>query len=80
MASKIDQARKAVAAFVVPALVVIIAALTDGSDGGNSITTGEWLTAAVAALTASGSVYAIRNGVSSDPSTSTPDARGGSWS
>lgn len=73
---KIDQARKAVAALLVPALVVIIAALLDGSDGGSRVTTSEWLTALVASLTASGTVYAVRNGADSDPTTSTPDVGG----
>jgi hypothetical protein len=80
MTSKIDQARKAVAALLVPALVVLIAALTDGSDAGSEISTGEWLTALVAALTSSATVYAVRNGASADPTQSTPDVgRGNTW-
>jgi hypothetical protein len=52
---------KAVAAFVVPFLTAIIAALLETSDGGSKIMTNEWLTAIVAALLAGGVVFAVPN-------------------
>ena len=52
---------KAVAAFVVPFLTAIIAALLETSDGGSKVMTNEWLTAIVAALLAGGVVFAVPN-------------------
>jgi hypothetical protein len=58
---KIAPYYKAVAAFVVPFLTAIIAALLETSDGGSKIMTNEWLTATVAALLAGGVVFAVPN-------------------
>jgi hypothetical protein len=58
---KIAEYRKAIAGFIVPGLVVIIAALLPGSDGGTAVTVGEWLTALVAVLTTSVAVARVPN-------------------
>lgn len=54
--------RKAVAALLAPAAVVLAAALLPGSDGGSAITSAELGTAVTAALGAAGVVYKVRNG------------------
>lgn len=69
---KFDEARKAVAALVVPALFVLGAALLEESHMGSTVSTFEWLQALIAALGTSGVVYTVRNGKSPDPTTSTP--------
>lgn len=56
MLSKIPQYWKAVVGFVAPAATVIVIAVTAGSDGGSSITTAEWITAAAAAIITSAGV------------------------
>jgi hypothetical protein len=68
MMDKINQARKAIAAFVLPALGVLGGALTDGH-----VSPEEWIAVAVAALVSSGLVYQVKNGTSADPTTSTPE-------
>lgn len=72
MMQKIDEARKALAAFLVPALFVLGSALLADSDGGSTVTTSEWILVVIAALGTSGVVYTVRNGRSPDPTTSTP--------
>lgn len=52
---------KSVTAFVVPFLTQVIAALTEGSQGGTAITTSEWLTALLTSLVAGGAVFAVPN-------------------
>ena len=52
---------KAVAGFVVPAIVVLGTAITAGSDGGTTITTSEWVAAIIAAFGTSGVVYTVPN-------------------
>lgn len=52
---------KAVVGFLAPAIVVLGSAVLDTSDGGSQITTAEWVTAAVAAVTTSVGVYTVRN-------------------
>lgn len=47
---------KAILAFVAPGAVVIGSAVLDSSAGGSSITTAEWVTAAVACVVTSTSV------------------------
>ena len=56
MIDKIAEYRKAVAAFVVPALVVLASSLADGV-----ITAQEWIAVAIAALGTSVAVGAIPN-------------------
>lgn len=56
MIEKIAEYRKAVAAFLVPALVVLGAALADGA-----VTAEEWIAVVVAALGSSAAVYAVPN-------------------
>lgn len=70
---RIDEARKAVAALVVPGLIVLGGALLSGSDGGSGVTASEWVLVALASLGTSGVVYGVTNGSSPDPETSTPD-------
>ena len=52
---------KAVAAFILPGLVVISASLLDGSQGGTQIVPAEWVEALVASLTTFVGVYAVPN-------------------
>lgn len=52
---------KAVMAFIAPAAVVIMAAVTDASAGGAAITAGEWITALCTAVVTSAGVYAVPN-------------------
>lgn len=52
---------KAVIGFIAPGAVLIGAAVTDASAGGTSITTAEWVTAAVACVVTSAGVYGVRN-------------------
>lgn len=71
---KIDEARKAVAGLVVPGLAVLGVAVTEGSDGGTAVTTSEWIQVAIASLATGSLVYAVKNGKSKSPTTSTPEA------
>lgn len=59
--NKIAEYRKAVAAFLVPALSALGVALTSGSDGGSRITASEWVTVALASLVTSGVVAGVSN-------------------
>lgn len=52
---------KAVLAFIVPGVVTLGSAITAGSDGGNRITSTEWLTAAFACVLTAGAVYGKAN-------------------
>jgi hypothetical protein len=61
LSRRIDEARKAVAALVVPGLVVLGSALLEGSDGGSAVTAAEWVAVAIASLGTSGAVYSVRN-------------------
>lgn len=56
MIDKISEYRKAVAAFLVPALIVLGAALEDGV-----VTAPEWIAVAIAALGTSAVVAAVPN-------------------
>lgn len=47
---------KAVMGFLAPAAVVLTASVLEGSAGGESITQGEWITAACAAVVTAGAV------------------------
>ena len=58
MLDKIAPYAKAIAAFVGPAIPLLLAAMQDGSLGGSAITSQEWLTAAAACFVTSGVVYA----------------------
>ena len=55
------EARKAIAAIAVPALIAIGGALLPGSDGGGRITGQEWIVVAVAGLSCGTVVYSIPN-------------------
>ena len=52
---------KAATAVAVPFLTSVGAALVESSDGGSSITTTEWVSAAVVSLVAGGAVFAVPN-------------------
>jgi hypothetical protein len=67
---KIAPYYKALTAFVVPFLTQIVAGLTPASDGGQNLTTSEWLTALITSLVAGGVVFAIPN---KDPEASHQD-------
>lgn len=71
--SSINEARKAVAGFLVPGLVMLGSALREGSDMGSGVSAAEWVEVIVAALLSSGVVYAVKNGASRDQTTSTPE-------
>jgi len=49
---------KAIAGAITPGVVVIVGAVSSGSDGGTSITTSEWVTAIAAIILTGGAVYA----------------------
>ena len=52
---------KAIVAFVAPAVVLLLGATLAASDGGETITRAEWITALITCLGASGTVYAVPN-------------------
>jgi hypothetical protein len=58
---KIAPYYKAAAAVAVPFLTSVGAAMVESSDGGSSITTTEWVSAAVVGLVAGGAVFAVPN-------------------
>lgn len=72
IAQKINEARKAVAGFLVPGLVMLAAALRQGSDMGTAVSSAEWIEVAIAALATGGIVYGIKNADSPSQTTSTP--------
>lgn len=49
---------KAAVAFVAPGATLVIAAVTEGSQGGSTITSAEWITAAATCVVSSGLVAA----------------------
>lgn len=53
---------KGILAFISPGAVIIGSSVLSASDGGTSITTAEWVTAAVACLVTGSLVTAKRNG------------------
>lgn len=61
MVEKIGEYRKAIAAFLVPALVVLAAALVPDSAGVVEVTLAEWVGVVVAALGTSTVVAAVPN-------------------
>jgi recombinational DNA repair protein (RecF pathway) len=48
---------KAIAGAIAPGVVLIVAAVTPGSDGGSTITQAEWITAIAAIIISGGAVY-----------------------
>lgn len=68
---------KAVVGFITPGAVVIGSAVLEGSDGGATITTAEWVTAIVACVITAGGVWAVPNrdpsGEHQDESTQPPE-------
>ena len=52
---------KAVVAFIAPGAVVLTAAVTEASAGGELITQGEWVTALCATVITAGGVYLVPN-------------------
>jgi hypothetical protein len=61
MIDKIGEYRKAVAAFLVPALLVLAASLIPDADGHVVVSASEWVAIAIAALGTSTVVGAVRN-------------------
>lgn len=59
--AKIGEYRKAIAAVLVPGLVVLGAALLAGSEGGSVVTAAEWVGIAIAALGTGGTVALVSN-------------------
>lgn len=58
----LGNAWKAITAAVVPGAVVLAGALTEGSPGGSSVTTAEWVLIAIAVLTSGGATYVVPPG------------------
>lgn len=58
---KLAAYRKAIAAFITPGIVVVIASLASASDGGSVITVSEWLYVALAVLGTGSVVAAVPN-------------------
>lgn len=52
---------KAVVGFLAPAAVLLTSAVQDSSRGGETITQGEWITAACACVITAGAVYVVPN-------------------
>lgn len=77
---KIAPYAKAVVGFITPGAVLIGAAVTEASVGGSSITTSEWVTAAVACIVTGGAVYRTPNkdpeAEHQDESVQPPERRG----
>jgi hypothetical protein len=61
MIEKLAAYRKAIAAFIAPGIVVIIASLDTSSAGGSAITGAEWLYVALAILGTGAVVTAVPN-------------------
>lgn len=60
---KLAEYRKAIAAFLVPALIVLGASLTGDSAGGSAVTASEWVTIVIAALGTGGVVVSVENAI-----------------
>ena len=54
---QVRRCAKALVGFVAPGAVLVIAAVQDGSPGGDSITAGEWWTVAATCVATAGGVY-----------------------
>lgn len=59
--NKAAQYWKAILGFIVPGAVIIGSSVLEGSDGGTTITTSEWITALVACIVTAGAVAAKGN-------------------
>jgi hypothetical protein len=74
---KLKPYMKAVAAFLVPFAGQVVAAMQDGSQGGSTITSQEWLTAVLTSIVASGAVFTVPNkdplGIKQDESVQPPE-------
>jgi hypothetical protein len=57
----LSEVSKTIAGFLVPAATVLVSAVTGPSDGGSTITTAEWVTAACAAVITAGTVFGVTN-------------------
>lgn len=65
MIEKLAAYRKAIAAFIAPGIVVVIASLDTSSAGGSTITIAEWLYVALAILGTGAVVAAVPNALTS---------------
>ena len=52
---------KAITAFITPGVVALVAAVQDGSPGGSSLTTAEWVGIGAACILTGGAVFAVPN-------------------
>jgi len=68
---------KGILAFLVPGAVVIGASVLDPSDGGSTITTAEWVTAAVAMIVTGGAVT-VKGNADEEPVAPVTPPTGGS--
>lgn len=66
---------KAVAAFVLNLLGGLAVVLTGPASSFGDVTDGQWVALAASSVAAALAVYGIRNGVSGDPTTSTPEVK-----
>jgi hypothetical protein len=69
----VKQAAKAVVAFFLPGISLLVAAWQNGSLSGANITHREVVQTLITAVVTSVGVYVTRNAASTDPTTSTPD-------
>jgi hypothetical protein len=53
--------KKAIAGFVTPGVVTLLAAMQDGSEGGSAVTRAEWVGVALACFGTSALVAGLRN-------------------
>lgn len=58
MTRRIGQYWKAITGALAPGAVLIVAAVTEGSHGGTTITQAEWITAVATVVISGGAVYA----------------------
>lgn len=63
MIERLAEYRKAIAGFITPGIVVVIASLQPASDGGTAVTVSEWLFVALAILGTGSVVAAVPNAV-----------------
>ena len=61
MTNKLAPYWKAFVAFLAPGAVVLVSAVTASSAGGESVTSGEWVTALCATVITAAGVYATPN-------------------
>lgn len=58
---QIQASWKAVVAFIVPGVAILLSSVLEGSDGGSAITTAEWITAIGTCFLTAGTVWSVPN-------------------